>query len=108
MEHIDILQPLNEILGEVEELVKFAQAEEWESMETAAAKYQQHVSFLDDDTYLKAINDANLVQEAKEIIAKIQLLNEGLDTHTHLQRERIASELRQLRQGDKAMDAYGQ
>ena len=104
----DILKPLNEIMGRAEELVKLAQAEEWEAMDAAALKYQQHVTFLDDDAYLRAINEAGLVDSAKIIIAKIQVLNDDLDTHTSLQRERIASELRQINQSNKALNAYGQ
>ncbi len=107
MENNELLKPLYEILERVQELVRLAQSEEWDAMNTAADKYQQHVSFLDDDVYLRALNDAHLVDEAKAIIVKIQGVNDDLDSYTSLQREKIASELRQLTQSDKALEAYG-
>lgn len=107
MENNELLKPLYEILDRVKELVMLAQAEDWEAMESAASRYQQHVTFLDDNVYIKALQDAGLVDAAKSIIVQIQGCNEDLDIHTSLQREKIASELRQLAQADKAMDAYG-
>ncbi|RZA05447.1 MAG: flagellar protein FliT [Moraxellaceae bacterium] len=107
MENNELLKPLYEIVDRVKELVQLAKAEEWEAMDSAANKYQQHVTFLDDDVYLQAINDAHLVEEAKAIIVQIQNLNDDLDVHTNIQRERIASELRQMNQSDRALEAYG-
>lgn len=107
MENNELLKPLYEILDRVKDLVQLAQAEDWAAMDIAAAKYQQHVTFLDDNVYIKALQDADLVDAAKSIIGQIQGLNDDLDIHTSLQREKIASELRQLNQADKAMDAYG-
>ncbi len=107
MENNELLKPLYEILERVQELVRLAQSEEWDAMNTAADKYQQHVSFLDDDVYLRALNEAHLVDEAKAIIVKIQGVNDDLDSYTSLQRAKIASELRQLTQSDKALEAYG-
>jgi hypothetical protein len=106
MDNNELLKPLYEILDRVKELVNLAQAEEWEAMDAAANKYQQHVTFLDDNVYLQALHDAYLVEEAKAIIVQIQGMNDDLDVHTSLQRERIASELRQMNQSDKALDAY--
>lgn len=108
MESNELLKPLYEILARVQELVRLAKAEEWEAMNTEASKYQQHVTFLDDNVYLQALNDAHLVDDAKAIISQIQMVNDDLDFHTCLQRERIASELRQMQLADKVMDAYGQ
>jgi len=107
MSNSELLKPLYEILDRVKELVQLAQAEEWEAMDTAANKYQQHVTFLDDNVYLQAIQEAQLVAEAKAIIVQIQGLNDDLDTHTTIQRDRIASELRQMNQAGKALEAYG-
>ena len=103
----ELLKPLYEVLERAQELVRLAHAEEWEAMNTAASRYQQHVTFLDDDVYLHALNDANLVDEAKAVIVKIQDVNNDLDSYTLLQREKVASELRQLSQSDKALEAYG-
>lgn len=103
----EILNPLTDILARVQELVQLAQAEDWIAMETAAKEYEQRVSLLEDATYFKSISDANLVEEAKAIIKEIQTVNNDLDTHTSLQREKIASELRQMTQSSKALEAYG-
>ena len=108
MDGNELLKPLNEILARVQGLVTLAQAQQWEELDAAAAAYQQHVTFLNDDVYLKAIQDASLVDEAKVIIAKIQLTNEDLDTYATLERDKIASELRQIMQSGKALNAYGQ
>lgn len=107
MDNNELLKPLYEVLERAQELVRLAHAEEWDAMNTAASKYQQHVTFLDDDVYLHALNDANLVDAAKAIIVEIQTVNDDLDSYTLMQREKVASELRQLSQSDKALNAYG-
>lgn len=107
MDNNELLKPLYEVLERAQELVRLAHAADWEALNVAASKYQQHVTFLDDDVYLHALNDANLVDEAKAIIVTIQNVNNDIDSYTLLQREKVASELRQLSQSDKALDAYG-
>jgi hypothetical protein len=104
----EILKPLNDIMDRAQELTELARAQEWEALDVAALKYQEHVALLEDKAYLKTISDAGLNDAAKNIIAKIQLLNDDLDIHTSLERERIASELRQMMQSNKALNAYGQ
>jgi hypothetical protein len=107
MSNHDLLKPLYEVLERVQEMLRQAQAEEWEAMEAAASDYQQHVSFLNDNVYLQALQDEHLVEDAKAIILQIQTLNDNLDTYASAQRDKIASELRQMNQADKALDAYG-
>ena len=102
-----LLQPLYNILLQAEELVRLSQGEDWELFEAEIAKYQQQVTILNDQNYLKALEIEKLTNEAKEIIAKIQVLNDNLDTHANEMREKIASELRQMIQSNKAIDAYG-
>jgi len=104
----EILQPLNEIMNRAQELTELARAQDWEALDVAAVKYQQQVALLEDKTYLKTISDAGLNETAKNIIAKIQFLNDDLDSYTSLERERISSELRQMMQSNKALNAYGQ
>ena len=103
----ELLNPLADILARVQSLVDLAQAEDWVVMEVATAEYEKRVALLEDASYFKSISDANLVEEAKAIIKQIQDVNNDLDTHTALQREKIASELRQITQSNKAIDAYG-
>jgi Flagellar protein FliT len=103
----EILTPLADILVRVQGLVQLAQAEDWIAMEAAAAEYEQRVAILEDATYFKSISAANLVEEAKAIIAQIQTVNNELDSHTALERDKVASELRQITQSNKALEAYG-
>jgi hypothetical protein len=107
MDNNEILKPLAEILARAQELVQLAQADDWVAMEVAVANYQQHMAIMDDAEYLTAIKNAHLIEEAKAIILQIQNLNSDLDTYTVLQREKVASELRQMSQSHKALDAYG-
>lgn len=107
MSNHDLLRPLHELLERVQAMLHQAQAEEWEAMEAAAIEYQQQVSFLNDDSYLKAVQDEHLVDDAKALISQIQTLNDELDRYASAQRDKIASELRQINQSNKAMDAYG-
>lgn len=102
----DLLKPLYEVLERVQEMHRQAQSGEWEAMEAAASDYQQHVSFLNDDVYLKALQDEHLVEDAKAVIQQIQQLNDDLDTYATAQRDKIASDLRQMNQSEKAMNAY--
>lgn len=107
MDTQEVLKPLTDILERVQALVQLALVEDWVTMDAAAREYEQRVSLLEDAAYFKSISDANLVEEAKAIIAEIQTVNNDLDTHTSLQREKVASELRQITQSNKALDAYG-
>ena len=102
-----LLQPLYDILAQAEALSSLGDAQNWEALETELVSYQQKVSFLNDDRYLKAVQDEQLTEEAKEIIARIQVLNDKLDLHANDARDKIASELRQMIQSNKAIDAYG-
>ena len=103
----ELLQPLQEALTLAQELVSLAQAEEWEAMDLATRHYQQKLSLLGDDAYMQSINAANLAEEAKALIVKIQSVNDDLDSYTLMQREKVASELRQLSLSGKALEAYG-
>lgn len=103
----ELLKPLHEALALAQELVRLAQAEAWEAMDLATNQYQQQLSILGDDVYMQTIKDAHLADEAKAVIVKIQAINDDLDSYTLLQREKVASELRQLSQSGKALEAYG-
>jgi len=103
----ELLQPLQEALALAQELVSLAQAEDWEAMDLATRYYQQKLSVLGDDAYMQSINAANLAEDAKALIVKIQSVNDDLDSYTLMQREKVASELRQLSLSGKALEAYG-
>jgi len=106
MNQNELLQPLYEALTLAQELVSLAQAEAWETMDPATTQYEQQLSLLGDEAYMQAIRDAHLEDEAKVVIVKIQAINDDLDSYTLLQREKTASELRQLSQSGKALEAY--
>lgn len=103
----ELLKPLHEALVLAQQLVSLAQAESWEAMELATGHYQQQLSVLGDHVYMQAISDAHLADEAKAVIVKIQAINDDLDSYTLLQRDKVASELRQLSHSGKALEAYG-
>ena len=107
MDNNEILKPLHEILMQAQKLVLLAQAEDWVAMETEVSRYQQQMAIMEDAVYLTAIRHAHLVEEAKTVIVKIQTINDDLDSYAVLQREKTASELRQLSQSGKALEAYG-
>lgn len=107
MNRNELLQPLYEALALAQELVSLAQAENWEAMDLATSQYQQKLSLLGDAVYMQAINDTHLVDEAKAVIVKIHAINNDLDSYTLIQREKVASELRQLSLSGKALEAYG-
>ena len=107
MESNELLKPLHDILNRVQQLVELARTEDWIAMEAATNEYEQHMTILEDATYFESITKANLIEEAKAIIAEIQVVNNDLDIHTVLQREKVASELRQITQANKALNAYG-
>lgn len=106
MSNQDLLQPLNETLEKAQELIRLAQAEEWSAFEEQFVNYERLAKYLNDEAYLKTLNDNNLGASAGEIVIQIQALNESLDLRASNVRDNIASELRQMMQSDKAMDAY--
>jgi hypothetical protein len=102
----DLLKPLYDTLEKAQELTRLAQSEEWLAFEQQFANYEQLAKYLSDETYLKALNDNNLGASGRELILEIQALNETLDLCATDVRDKIASELRQMMQSDKALDAY--
>ena len=102
------LQPLYDILAHAQELMRLAEAGDWQALETGTEKFQQQVRVLDDVAFIESLVAANLVEPAKELIAQIQQLNDQLDTYATDMRGKISSELRQIIQADKALSAYGQ
>ncbi len=107
MDTSELLTPLHKLLARAQELIRLGQAEDWEAMNSVAIQYQQQIHVLDDATYIQAITDAHLAEAAKAIIVQIQHVNDELDAYASLQCEKIASELRQINQSGKALDAYG-
>jgi hypothetical protein len=102
----DLLKPLHETLEKAQELTRLTQAEEWSALEEQFVNYERLAKYLSDEAYLKTLTDNNLEASAREIILQIQSLNENLDLRASDVRDKIASELRQMMQSDKALDAY--
>jgi len=101
-----LLQPLNQLLLEAKNLLELAQADNWDDMQTQFAEYQQQVFLLADETFLHALKNENLADEAQALILQIQQINQQLDGFATQAHANIASELRQIIQADKALDAY--
>ncbi len=102
----NLLQPLNQLLTQAQALMILAQAEAWDEMQSEIVDYQQRMAVLADATYLLALKDANLTAEAQALILQIQEFNQQLDGNAEQVHTNIASELRQIIQADKALDAY--
>jgi hypothetical protein len=101
-----LLQPLNQLFMQAQLLLQLAQAENWDEMQTQFSEYQQQMSLLANATYLQTLKNENLAGEAQAFILKIQELNQQLNNFTEQAHTNVASELRQLMQADKALDAY--
>lgn len=106
MSRENVLQPLNNLLTKAQGLLMLAHTENWDDLPIPFAEYQQQMSLLTDVNYLQALKEEHLVEEAKILILKIQDCNQKLDSMTAQAHADIASELRQLIQADKALDAY--
>jgi hypothetical protein len=106
VEH-ELLKPLQGLLALVQQLSQLAEQAEWEALEVLALDYQQQAAFLHDENYLQRLKDATLMDDAGWLFEKIYAIHSDLDMFTQLQRDKVASELRQLNQSDKALNAYG-
>jgi hypothetical protein len=102
----NILEPLHTLLTQAQALLVFAQAENWSEFQTAFEHYQQNIFLLSDAAYIQTIQNENLSAEAQDFILQIQTINQQLDTLAEKTHANIASELRQILQSDKALNAY--
>jgi|GEM_PF-636474 len=102
----ELLKPLYSLLERAETLSLLIVAQEWGTLEAELPAYEQEARFLNDETYTNALINTNQAEEAQAIIAKIQRLNDMMDVAAIENRDKIASELRQILQSGKAMDAY--
>jgi len=102
-----LLQPLQQLLAEADALMQLALGEDWEGLQTQAENFQQQMVLLGDKSYLGKLRDAGLAVQAQDLLLQIQLLNDQLDLMTTNARDKVSSELRQIIQSNKAMDAYG-
>jgi hypothetical protein len=101
-----LLQPIHNLLIEVKALLVLAQAAKWDELNASLESYQVKLNVLSDKHYLQTIKDNNLNLEAQGIILQIQGFNAQVDELAECEHTRIASELRQMMQSDKALDAY--
>lgn len=107
MNNSELLQPLEALLLRAQALRDLASAEQWDELALAVLDYEQAAGILGDQSYLAELVQAPVADTATALIADILALNNDLDTYTSVQREKVASELRQLSQSDKALNAYG-
>lgn len=103
-----LLDPVNQLLGQAEALLLLAEAEDWQGLEGQMPDYLQKVTLLEDKTYLQSLKDAGLSLSAQGLILQIHGINQKVDELANDSQQKIASELRQIIQSGKAMDAYGQ
>jgi len=103
----ELLEPLHSLLERAETLSLLITAQDWQALEDGMPAYEQQASFLNDEAYTNALINTNQAEEAQAIIAKIQQLNDIMDRAAVENRDKIAAELRQMNQSNKALDAYG-
>ena len=101
-----LLQPLQQLLSRADGLMQLAIAEDWEKLQPEAEEFQQQMAILGDTTYLSNLRKAGLATQAQDLLLQVRLLNDQLDLITTNSRDKISSELRQIIQSNKAMDAY--
>lgn len=102
-----LLQPLQQLLAQADALMQLALAEDWDGLQSQAENFQQQMTLLGDQSYLGKLRQAGLVMQAQDLLLQIQLLNDQLDLMATNARDKVSSELRQIIQTNKAMDAYG-
>jgi hypothetical protein len=102
----NLLEPLHQLLTQAQALLILAQEKNWDELQHQFAPYQQQMAVLADENYLQALKAANLSAAAQALIVEIHAGNEQLAVDAAQGYENIASELRQIIQSDKAMDAY--
>ena len=104
----NLLQPIQQLLIQAQTLVALANAEEWDAIQIHMSDYQQAVVILEDVSYLQTLKAAGLASQAQTLILHIQELNQQVDEQAAVQHAKLSSELRQLVQSNKVLDAYGQ
>jgi Flagellar protein FliT len=102
----NLLEPLHQIIEQVNVLLVFAREENWDELQENLGAYQNQLTILEQDTYLDALRDSQLTGSAQDLILQIQDLNQQLDLLAVGRHEKIASELRLMAQSTKALDAY--
>lgn len=102
----DLLQPLHQFLEQSRLLLGMAQAGEWESFESLLATRQQGLAALSNNQILIAVAKAGRADEMRELLADIRTANDRIAEVAETSRADIGSQLRQLVQAEKAIDAY--
>jgi hypothetical protein len=102
----NILEPLNQLLVQVNALLAFAHSEHWDTFQVHLSAYQEQLTLLEDTAYLSAVKNSGLTSEAQSLVSQLQGLNQQLDVLAEQAHEKIASELRLMTQSNKALDAY--
>jgi hypothetical protein len=106
MNDINLLEPLYQLLEQVNLLLGFAHAEKWDEFQVNLSAYQTQLAVLEDSRYLNAVKSSGLSAEAQRLVAQLQDLNHQLDGLAEQTHAKIASELRLMTQSTKALDAY--
>ena len=101
-----LLQPLHNLLIKAQALLILSQAENADTLQIPFAEYQLQMSLFADPAYIQALRDANLADEAQALILQLQNFNQQIEERAANIYANIASELRQIIQADKALDAY--
>lgn len=106
MEVTSLLAPFERALSQSQTLLSLAQAEDWESFESLVQQRQQGLLEIQEAAFIASISKAQLESQAALIIQAIQSINKQLAQLAEVQRDNIASDLRQASKAVKAIDAY--
>jgi len=103
-----LLAPINSLVEQSQHLLNLARAQDWQAFEMLLMQRQAAMAVLQDSQYLHAITNAGLDAEVKNMVSDIKMMNQKLTDMASRRQDEIASEIRQLNKGDKAINAYGQ
>lgn len=107
MSNEHLLDPVVQLLAQAEVLLLLAEAEDWAGLGAHMTDYLSYVTLLEDKAYLQSLKDAGLALSAQGLILQIHGINQKVDELAQDSHQKVASELRQIIQSGKAMDAYG-
>nr|WP_324260050.1 flagellar protein FliT [Cellvibrio fontiphilus] len=102
-----LLDPLARALSQSQALLSLAEVGDWDSFEALVQQRQQGLLSIHDAEYLTSLAQADLEAQAVHMINEIQSINKRLAELAELNRDQVASELRQNNKTMKAIDAYG-
>ncbi len=108
MADTSLLSPLEAALDQSLILLNLAKEQNWEAFEVLLQQRQASMNALTDKGFLQAIAKADLDEQAKTLVIKIQDINRQLTDLSTKKRDQVVAEIRQINTVDKVAGLYGQ